>query len=166
VSLFDSLFTIPHRHAAHKIKEYALSLETSELERAFAQMVEVELYRYVAERTYLLPALARLILYNRAIESGGDQMRAASGSLERMLDEYFATRPGVDANVSTYRWHLARDDYHLDTPDSLAGRFLVRLTEARLDPTRVRDVPRFLELVNSHVQRTAEVVVHSTKALK
>ena len=83
-----------------------------------------------------------------------------------MLDEYFATRPGVDANVSTYHWHLARDDYHLDTPESLASTFLTRLTEARLDSTHVREVPRYLDLINSHIQRTAEVVVQCTKGLE
>ena len=166
MGLFDNLIAIHHRVAATAIREYATSLKTTQLEQDFSRMVNVEPHIYVGERIYFLCALSRYILYLSAQEKQGEDFHAASGFLERLLDEYFATRPGVDARVSTYHWHLAKDNYTVDTGEELAVRFLTRVTGGRLTREHISDLPRYQELVNNHIEQTQTFIVSSTAKLK
>jgi hypothetical protein len=166
MGLFDNLVAIHHRVAATAIRDYATSLKTTELEQSFSKMVNVEIYKYVGERIYLLSALSRYILYLRAQETQGHDIRAASGFLERLLDEYFAKRPGIDGNLGTYHWHLARDDFVLDTSEDLALRFLIRVTDGRLSREQMSEIPRYQELINLHISQTQTLVLSSTAKLK
>ena len=166
MGLFDNLFAIHHRVAAVAIRDYATSLKTTDIEQGFSKMVGVELYKYVGERIYLLCALSRYMLFLRTQEAQSQDFRAAGGFLERILDEYFATRPGIDGNVSTYHWHLARDDFLLDTSEDLAFRFLVRVTDGRLSREHMTEIPRYQELINHHIAQTQKLVLTSTAKLK
>jgi hypothetical protein len=160
MGLFESLFAIQHRVAASKIRDYALSLDTTDTELALARLLGIEPYRYVAERTYLLPSLCRYVLYCLADDSGSEDKKAASGFLERLFDDYFATRPGVDKDVSMYHWHLARDDYLLGRGfETVAATFLTRLTDGRLSSKDVANVPGFSDVVRGYV-RDAESIVN------
>ena len=165
MALFKNPLVIHHRVAAAKLRDFVLSKEVSEYEHAFAETVGAKEYRYLAERTYLLASLTKYLLHLRGEATKNNEVRAASGFFERLLNEYFASRPGIDGNVSTFHWHLAREEYLQREVPSLASTFLTRVGTEFVSAEQIPSHPRCLDLVSSHVSSASKAVLDATANL-
>lgn len=165
MALFRNPFVIHHRVAAAKLRDFACSREIGEYEHAFADSIGAKDYHYIAERTYLLASVSRYLLHMRGEAANNDEIRAAGGFFERLLNEYFATRPGTDGNVSTFHWHLAREEYCKLEISSLASTFVTRVRTEYVSEEAAANQPCWLDLVASHVNRASKAVLDSTANL-
>lgn len=165
MSFFKNPFIIHHRVAAIKMRDFIISPEISEYEHDFIEKIDIKNYRYLAERTYLLASYTRYLLHLRGEAKNNDDVRAASGFLERLLDEYFASRPGVDGNVSTHHWQLAREEYLKREVLSLSRTFLNRISDGLNNEREIAILPQCLELIASHITRSSKSVLESTAHL-
>lgn len=146
MGFLTGLFVIEHRYAASKIRDFATSLEIDGQERHAIHALGIGAALYLSERNPLLIGICVHALRHFASTTKKEEIELASINLENILEEYFSTRPGMDANAGLQLLAKAQRTYHVEEPGKIAAKFLSALTSGHLGASDVEATKPILEL--------------------
>lgn len=169
MGFFRMPFVIHHRVAATKIKDYVLSLESTDVEKNMSQILSVELRHFIFERNCLRLGLAHQLLRYYAEKAPQQEIDASHGFFIRIMNEYIENLGGMNATEAVKAMREAENVYYIqETPPApaIAANFIKRLTNNRLGPQDFNTLPQFLDLVESYVKITVDLVKDNLSKLK
>jgi hypothetical protein len=127
MGLFDRFILPEYRLAATKIKDYATSLQSTNTEQQLAALLGVELHQFIGERNLLRIGFTRSALGFYVSQSAKPEVSLANHFNEKMLEEYFSSRPGMAASDGLAILAQACRTYYLEEPEQVAEKFLANL---------------------------------------
>ena len=146
MGFLSNLFVIEHRYAASKIRDFATSLDIDEQERHAIHALGIGTAHYISERNPLLIGICLSAIRHFASTTKKEEVELASINLEKILEEYFLTRPGMDANAGLQLVAKAQNTYYIEEPEQIAAKFLGALTSGDLGAADVDENKPILEL--------------------
>lgn len=146
MGFLSSLFVIEHRYAASKIRDFATSLEIDGQESRAIQALGIGAPHYLSERNPLLIGICFHALRHYALTTKKEEVELASINLEKILEEYFSTRPGMHASAGLQLLAKAQRTYYVEEPEQIAAKFLSALTSGHLGAADVEATKPILEL--------------------
>jgi hypothetical protein len=140
------------------VREYALSLATSEPDLLCAQGLRVELHRYVAERTLLRVGLCSSLIDLTYAQFPDSHVALARNKYRPAMEEHFTRLPGVSSDDGAAVLYGALNTYGIAEPDVLASRFLQGLHGREFPIERMSELPTLTNHIGNEFTRCIQLV--------
>ncbi len=150
-SIFRNPFIIHHRRVGVQTRDYAVSLALTDVEKELIDILGVERHEFVGERHYLLTGLVLSIFSELVRIDGREEVVLACKMTFLNLEQYFSTRPGVDAEHGMWMMLQAINNYYIQAPEKLADRFLLAISHERFKEISSSEIPGLVDLFKLYI---------------
>lgn len=150
-SFFRNPFIIHHRRVAVQTMNYAVSLALSDVEKEIVDILGIERHVFIGERHYLMTGLVLSIFSEIVRRDAREEVELACKMTFLNLEQYFSTRPGVDANHGKWMMKQAINNYYIQAPEELADRFLLAVSQERFREKSSSDIPGLVDLFSFYI---------------
>lgn len=114
---------------AKDIFDAAVEMDVSDQERRVAESLGFEIHQLISERVQFMASQAGAYVSYYYFETRKPEFKEIGNELERLLEAYFSSRPGIDPVMGRSALKHAQRRYTVRMPEDLAAIFWNQLSD-------------------------------------